>query len=218
MHKFILFPDFNAIATSDDLEVLSSDNIDIIEQCNAIAIDEAAAYLSVKYDLSQLFLDPVEYDSAETYAIGDRIYTIVGTPASTYTHYTCIKVAPAGTAITNTEYFTQSDSRDRKLLQVVMAISLFYIHQRLSPNLIPEFRAIAYDGNGDDKIMSAIKWLTMIQSGALNPYNWPLITGEDIDGDDSTIGDNPGNGILWGNDEDVNNFWYNWEYPKNIIE
>lgn len=204
MNKFILLDDFKAIATGEDLIVLSDDNIKIIDQCNAIAINEASAYFS-SYDIEKLFADPKFYYSSTAFKAGDVVYDFVGTPGDQLI-YTCILDAPAGTALTNTTYFVEKDSRDQKLLQVLMSMSLFYIHSRLTPNNIPAFRVLAYDGNGDEKIMSAIKWLGMIKDGRLTPYNWPLaggVTGnEDLDGIDGVdnIGDDPNNGMLWGND------------------
>jgi hypothetical protein len=221
MNKFILLDDFKAIATGEDLIVLSDDNIKIIEQCNAIAINEASAYFS-SYDIEKLFADPKFYNSSIAFKKGDVIYDFIGTPGEQVI-YTCILDAPIGTALTNGTYFIEKDSRDQKLLQVLMSMSLFYIHSRLTPNNIPQFRVLAYDGNGDDKIMSAIKWLTMIQNGKLTPYNWPLaggVTTEDPDGIEGVdnIGDDPNNGMLWGNDMLYDYLVYNAGTDPNLIK
>jgi len=219
MKNFVLYTDFSSIATQQDLEVLSSDNSTIITQCNRIAIAEAAGYLQTKYDLEKLFADPIEWSLGPEYTLGNRLYCFVGTP-STITFYTCIKDAPVDTAITNTEFFEEIDDRDQKLLEVIMSMSLFYIHKRLSPNNIPEFRINSYDGNGNNEIMSAIKWLGLIQSGKLFPFNWPIkLDAFDLDGSDllDDIGDNPANGLMYGNDMGDDYIWYNRLSDPNIV-
>jgi hypothetical protein len=233
MKNFILPNDFRSIATEEDLVVLSDDNFKIIKQCNKIAVDEAAGYLSTRYDVTKLFLDPVEYQSGTLYTIGTRLYVneLLGSPAietGEVIHYVCIKnlisQSPA-IQITNTEYFEERDSRDQKLLEVIMSISLFYIHKRLSPNNIPTFRVMSYDGNGSETLMSAIKWLGLIQLGKLFPYGWELLseigTNEiDVDGDGIADyiddGANPANGIMYGNDMMREYLWYDEKYDKNI--
>lgn len=232
MYKFILLSDFQSIATEEDLAVLSDSNNRIIESCNKIAIDEAISYLSVKYDVVSLFKDPLLYSSGTQYVEGDRIYKIVeASPAEDYiVHYTCIKDLPAISpfpSITDTEYFTEEDDRDQKLLEACMSISLFYIHKRLSPNNIPTFRIVSYDGNGNNDIMSAVKWLNLVKDGKLVPYNWPenvtnVDTEIDVDGDGigdySILGSNPAKGMMWGNDMGSDYIWYNNLTDPNINE
>lgn len=226
MKNFIITDsDFKAIATSIDLNVLSDGSDEIIAQCNRIAVDEAAGYLTSRYDIETLFADPIEFTEDTQFSEGDRIY--VETPgatgeASTYTHYSCILDTPTGatTSITDTTYYTPGDTRDQKLLEVIMTISLFYIHKRLTPNNIPEFRVISYDGNGDETIMSAIKWLTMLRNRQLDPYGWPpLIVEPDPAYPEGAIveGQDPSVGIMYGNDMGDDYFYYNNEYNKNII-
>lgn len=223
MKNFILIDDFKSIATDADLAVLSDENEAIIKQCNLIAIHEAIGYLNQRYDVDLLFDDPLLYSLEDDYVVGERVYnvdTITGTGEEEYTHYTCILDAPAGTSIDDTTYFVEIDDRDQKLLEVVMSMSLFYIHKRLTPNNIPEFRVLSYDGNGNNDIMSAIKWLTMIQEGKLNPYNWPIPT-EPVDPDIpepyDILGNNPADSIMWQNDMGEDYHWYNNQRDKNII-
>ena len=223
MKNFIITnSDFKAIATMVDLNILADRDLSIAQQCNRIAIDEAAGYLSSRYDIETIFADPIEFNESTEYVVGDRIF--VETPGatgedSTYTHYSCILDTPAGatTSITDTTYYEEGDTRDQKLLEVVMSISLFHLHKRLTPNNIPEFRIISYDGNGDENIMSAIKWLTMVRDRSIDPHAWPLIPtevdpdlGVYVDGQDPTVG------IMYGNDMGYDYFYYNNEYDKNI--
>lgn len=222
--------DYRAIATAEDLDVLSDENEKIINQCNLIAIHEASGYLSTKYNVDKLFKDVNEFTSGNDYVIGDRLFVKELTDGSPiletgeYTFYTCIKDIVNATDVTDTEYFIEKDSRDQKLLEVVMSISLFYIHKRLSPNNIPTFRVISYDGNGNLDIMSAIKWLTMIQKGDLSPYGWTLISDDTTEEDPEVpvdydkLGNNPSVGMMWGNDMCEDYMWYDEKYDKNIIK
>lgn len=235
MKNFILPNDFRSIATEEDLVVLSDDNFKIIQQCNKIAVDEAAGYLSTKYDVTKLFLDPIEYQSGTLYTKGSRLYLVetepigspsVEVPTGELIHYTCIKDLIPGSPsiqITNTEYFEEIDDRDQKLLEVIMSISLFYIHKRLSPNNIPTFRVMSYDGNGSETIMSAIKWLGLIQAGKLFPYGWELLSDEpetidpEVPVEYDKLGNDASVGILWGNDMMEDYIWYDNKFDKNII-
>jgi len=216
---FILKDDLNAIATSEDISILSDANDRILEQCNKIACDEAMGYLAGKYNIDKIFANPKLYDDTiDTYKIDDRLY-VVNSATTEVTHYSCIMSGmTSGTTITDTTYFKEGDIRDYKLLEVVMSMSLFYIHKRLSPNNIPLFRIISYDGNGNDKIMSAIKWLTMIQTGLIQPYNWLLkaddvtITDPDVSEPSDLLGNDPSVGMMWGNEisAGMNAYYYHY--------
>lgn len=221
--------DLRAIATDEDLDVLSSDNQNIIDKCNSIAIDEAAAYLSTKYNVNKLFKAPTEYIIGNSYKIGDVVYVkeiSSGSPAvetGELTFYTCIQDIDVSMDAEDEDYFEQKDGRDQKLLEVVMTISLFYIHKRLSPNNIPTFRVVSYDGNGDNNIMSAIKWLTLVQQGQLFPRSWVLLSDESDRLDPEVpegwdkLGNDPSVGMMWGNDMANEYIWYDEKFDKNII-
>lgn len=68
---------------------------------------------------------------------------------------------PVGTDITDNTLWTQGDNRGRKILQTVVNICLYYCHDRISPQNIPELRVKNYD--------EAIKWLKMAGRGEITP-------------------------------------------------
>lgn len=226
---YILKDDFSAIATTEDIAIISDASDRILEQCNKIACDEAKGYLSGKYNIDKIFANPRLFDADSIYNINDRIYTI-NSATTEVTHYECIMsgmTAGTGNTITDTFYYVENDSRDSKLLEVVMSMSLFYIHKRLSPNNIPTHRFLSYDGNGNEKIMSAIKWLMMIQSGSIQPYGW-LLKADDEDIKDpeysepiDLLGNDPSVGLMWGNEISAgfNKYYYYYnEIPDaNLI-
>lgn len=205
---YILKDDFSAITTTEDIAIISDASDRILEQCNKIACDEAKGYLSAKYNIDKIFLEPKLFNENTLYNIGDRIYTINSATTET-THYECIMsgmTAGTGNTITDTFYYIENDSRDSKLLEVVMSMSLFYLHKRLSPNNIPTFRVLSYDGSGNLNIMSAIKWLTLIQNGSIQPYGW-LLKADDEDIKDTEysepidlLGNDPSLALMWGNE------------------
>lgn len=91
------------------------------------------------------------------YFPGDPRSTMWGTGV-TYT-------IPAGTLPTNSTYYTKGDNRGAQILQKVMDITIFYIHQRISPQNIPNSRVDAY--------RMAIQWLRDASRGEVTP-NLPL--------------------------------------------
>lgn len=59
---------------------------------------------------------------------------------------------PSGTSITNTNFWTQGDNRDQKIVQAVVDIVLYHLHARISPRNIPELRVIRYKGRSEEII------------------------------------------------------------------
>jgi phage gp36-like protein len=68
---------------------------------------------------------------------------------------------PTGTAITNTTYWQQADTRDAQMVMYLIDIALFHVHSRISPRNIPDLRVKRYD--------AAIDWLKMCATGEITP-------------------------------------------------
>ncbi len=71
----------------------------------------------------------------------------------------------AGTPLSNSAWL-QSDPRDAQLVNSIVDISLFHLHSRVSPRVIPELRTIRYT--------DAKTWLSNIASGVVTPAIPPL--------------------------------------------
>lgn len=70
-------------------------------------------------------------------------------------------IVPAGTALTNTTYWAQTDNRCQELLTHVINIVLYRLHTRIAPQNIPRLREQMYN--------EAISWLTAAANGAITP-------------------------------------------------
>lgn len=223
---FIVKQDFYSIATQEDLDLLIDENIRIMHNCIRIAIDEAAGYLSVKYNIDKIMPDIKIFDDSEgvEYVEGD----LIAIPESEFNDiYTVTSKKwipsedePAPDFESNT---VLEDPRNQKLVEVVCTIALYHMHKRLSPNNIPDFRKKEYDGDGDAYIMSAIKWLMLVRNGDITPNGWKLRTTEeqyeeetgvepmfDVDGDDAS------EGIMWGGSNLYEYSLNGYEWNRNV--
>lgn len=63
----------------------------------------------------------------------------------------------ANTEITDTDYWSEGDARDQKLLQVCIDVALYRLHSRISPRNIPELRVKNYMGEAEDRISTKSK-------------------------------------------------------------
>lgn len=68
---------------------------------------------------------------------------------------------PAGTALTNTTYWTLGDSRDQQMVLYLIDITLYHVHARIAPRNIPDLRVKRYD--------DALGWLKMCARGEVTP-------------------------------------------------
>lgn len=73
-------------------------------------------------------------------------------------------VIPAATNIT-ASLWTAGDNRSQQMVQTCVDIVLYYVHQRISPNMIPELRTMNYH--------LALDWLKDAATGAVTP-NLPV--------------------------------------------
>ncbi len=88
-----------------------------------------------------------------------------GDPRSTMWGIGVAYSIPAGTLPTNGDYYTKGDNRGAQILQKVMDITIYYIHQRISPQNIPVSRVEGY--------RMAIQWLRDASRGEVTP-NLPV--------------------------------------------
>lgn len=145
---------------------------------------------------NRVFWSPTAYDSASTYLTGDIVSTggyiyqaneDIGTPeaftpakwtqlAENNTFYICIQITTAGILPTNTSYFTAGDNRNPLVKDIVVDITLYNIHSKISPRSIPDVRRTRYDGFGNLKEGdSAISTLREIQKGTIT-LDLPVIS------------------------------------------
>lgn len=74
---------------------------------------------------------------------------------------------PADTDIQNTAYWTKGDNRSQQLKTYVVRMTLYYVHDRISPKNIPELRVKGYD--------DAVKWLKGAAKGDATAIGLPKL-------------------------------------------
>lgn len=206
MKHFIVKQDFYAIAAQEDLDLLIDENIGIMHKCISIAVDEAAGYLSVKYNVKKIMPDVLVYSTNEGVIFHKDDLVLVPDNQYDYIYKVTSKEWKPFEDPDIEKNCVLDDTRNQKLVEVVATIALYHLHKRLAPNNIPEFRKKQYDGDGDAYIMSAIKWLMMVREGNITPADWELKTSEqeyedEHDGEEPMFdidGDDPAEGMMWG--------------------
>lgn len=86
-----------------------------------------------------------------------------------------------------TEYWELSDPRHKLIVRYCIDIACYLLCKASDKKVIPMQYAQAYDGNGDEKIMSAIKWLKMVMAGKYTT-DLPLIEPPNELGNDIIFG------------------------------
>lgn len=186
--SFILERDYSVLITGEQLTQIT-ENQDDINVCLLQSEEEVKEYLRHRFDvgLDMRTITTVADPAQITATVTDRLFD-----AAADKLYLCIKDA-VNLPLSNTDYFTQTDDRNQKLVQVTIDVFLYHLHTRLNPRNIPQHRKIRYDGDGDiSNAMSAIKWLLMVQKGTVTPDLTPAL---DEDGEQLATGQS----IIYGN-------------------
>lgn len=79
--------------------------------------------------------------------------------AKYWTPFVSAYTVPAGTALSNTTYWTKADNRDQQMVTYLIDITLFHIHSRIAPRNVPQLRI--------DRYTQAVQWLTAAAQGAI---------------------------------------------------
>jgi hypothetical protein len=111
-----------------------------MQRAENAAITEASSHLNFKYDTNAIFGIPAfDYSQTQSYQIGDVVL------ADNYDNVrTCILAAPAGTPITDDNYFKDDDRRNSLLIMIIMDITIYHLYAALPANRIPEHRKDRY--------------------------------------------------------------------------
>jgi len=174
MNYFLVSDDYSTLIESTDLAIIDGADNDILGQSLNTALEEVKGYIRNRYNENEIFKTiQVTSDGLNiTASNGDRLYQ-----STTKKHYVCIKDATSK-GITETEYFTQIDERNPKIVQVVIDILLYHLHSRISPRNIPVHRRLRYDGDDPAQRGGAIGYLKQVQKGVITP-NLPVTDNSD---------------------------------------
>lgn len=162
---------------------------DSVWQGNApTAIEHVKGYSRQWYDMDTEMREIVAYDAGTANTEGQRV---AGAAVSGVRPlYICIQDAPAGTALTDTNYYTETDDRNPVVLEITCLIVIYNISRRYNPNQIPEQRQIDYDRATDQ--------LKDIQKGRIQ-----LDIAERVFEEDSDAYDDPGQNVAFGGFDDI---------------
>ncbi len=185
MSAFVQDQDYRVLITTEQFAQITENQTDK-DICLEQSLEEIKEYLRHRFDVEFEMRDIADAsDAGDVTALENaRIWDVTNS-----LHYLCIKDA-TNQPLNATEFFTQTDDRNQKLVQVAVDVFLYHLHTRLNPRNIPEHRKIRYDGDGDIKnAMSAVKWLLMVQKGTVAPDLTPLLDedGEQLDTGQSII-------------------------------
>ncbi len=181
--------------------------------CDAIFKPLLAFNFTDAYVIDDRVLWVVEAYSEKVYAVGDysviddKIYkckTAILTGeafdlakwdyiAMNYSIFSCIADA-TGFYPENTIYFTENDTRNSRIVEIICDVVIYNLLQRLNNIDITVNRKERYDGNSGNQQGGAIGWLKNVSRGLISP-NLPLI--------EANQEDQTGNRILFGDAEDV---------------
>jgi phage gp36-like protein len=162
---FLVKSDFFQVISENELNLLISYNSagdTYLTQAEKRAVEDVKGYLRARYDVATIFRAWNVFDETNPYLVGDRII-------NNDVFYLCIKDAETGTQITDTEYFTESDDRNTKLIEVVVDICIYNLLSRLNNIDISDTRKQRYDGNNGIQTGGAIGWLKKVQRGEVQP-------------------------------------------------
>lgn len=112
------------------------------------AMERVKGYSRHWYDMETEMRPFYSYDVAVANTEDQRVASAAVDEVRTL--YLCIQDAPAGTLLTNTEYFTPADDRNQVVVELVVNIIIYHLARRLNPRQIPEQRQIDFDRTIDD--------------------------------------------------------------------
>lgn len=184
---FLVKSDFYNVISSTDFALLTGGNNLIWQNELTRAQETVSAYLRARYDISNIFKSFILYTELTVFKAGDWVVDNVDNK------YLCIANAVAGTLLSNTTYFTKTDPRNSKVVEMVVDVCLFGLFARLNNYDMPALRKERYDGNDPKQQGGAIGFLKLIAKGIVF-LDLPLV--------ESRQTDQTGNVIMYGSATD----------------
>jgi hypothetical protein len=188
MAFFIIKDDFKSHITLADLDRVTDSNDAIWQQNLGIAIEFESSFMRQRYDVDAVFT-PIETWVDQDWPIGTRVQ-------DGGLLYYAIQSVTTGTLISDTDFWTQADNRNQKIVEITIDIILFNIYNRLNGSEIPNYLQIRYDGADGQQRGGAVGYLKEISKGTVQA-DLPLLA-DVIDGTRQS-----GNNIIFGQADDV---------------
>lgn len=114
---------------------------------NTNAIDDSTKFVEDKLAIIKTYTATAEFEKGQTVIGSDKV------------KYLCIKNAPAGTSLFDTEYFYVK--RNDLMVMLYCDIAIYHYHARINPNQVPQLRV--------DRYLDAIDKLKRIRRKELTP-------------------------------------------------
>lgn len=121
-------------------------------------IETMLGYTRHWYDMDTETRQYNEYDITENYTEGQRVASTEDASENRRL-FVAIQDAPAGTSLTDTTFFNETDDRNSVLVKIVCYLVIYELSRRLNPKFVPEQRSMDYE-NG-------MKMLKDIQTGKM---------------------------------------------------
>lgn len=125
------------------------------------AQEQISLFLRKRYDLTELFKTYPDHKTGVTYTTGDTVwYSISNSPDWSYDTYLYSPYSTTSSLPTSNKWRIV-EPRYPLIMDWMVTISLYKLHERLSPDNIPTHRKDAYD--------EVMKLLKMVQDERLSP-------------------------------------------------
>jgi hypothetical protein len=151
--RFIRNSDYLFKITESDFNTLTDENNLFVQDAELKSQAEIELYLRKRYDLAQLFKSYPDYISGTTYTTGITVWYGTGFTEHLYSPLS------ATTSLPGSIHWVKVEPRNPLILDWMTTISLYKLHQRMSPDFVPSQRKDGYD--------MAMNQLKMIQQEKL---------------------------------------------------
>lgn len=162
--RYLRDSDYKYKITEYDMSTLVDDEVRpelFIFDGEIKAQEQISLFLRKRYVLTELFKTYPEYETGMTYTTGDTVwYSVSDTPDATYDASLYSPYIPT-TSLPTSINWRVVEPRFPIIIDWMVTISLYKLHERLSPDNIPTHRKDAYD--------EVMKLLKMVQDERLSP-------------------------------------------------
>jgi hypothetical protein len=165
---FIIKSEIESVYTLENFNKLINNEDKHWKSLLPTIIEDISSYLRARYDVTSVFAPVYLHDEDTEYETGTRVYTSETdeeTEITTITFYNAIEDVPSGTDITDTDFWAVGDTRNKKIVEIVIDMLLYNLLARLNSVDIPAYRKERYDGNSDKQSGGAIGYLRRVAKG-----------------------------------------------------
>lgn len=160
--RYLRDSDYLDKITENDLFALVEDETSpklLILSCELKAQEQISLFLRKRYNLAKLFETFADYKTGITYSTGQTVWYSNDTESSNSSHLYRPKISTS--TLPTTFDWEQVDPRYTSIVDWMTSISIYKLHERISPDAIPKHRKDSYE--------EGMKFLESIQKGKVSP-------------------------------------------------